>query len=91
MLQTIQKLKAAVSILVSEKKELMTRIQKDYFNHQTIFLNERDFIKFRTSKNEFMQFLERDERRSLKMEIQDQFLDTLLPDDLSSRPVSKNL
>ena len=39
-----------------------------YFENQTIFLDKKDYRIYKERKNEFMQFLERDERRALKFE-----------------------
>ena len=53
-------------MLVGENKQMISKIKIAYFNNQTIFLENREFYKFQATKNEFMKFLERDERRSLK-------------------------
>ena len=49
---------------------MIEKIKLAYFKNQTIFLEYHDFIKFRATKSHFMQFLERDERRTLKQELE---------------------
>ena len=66
ILQSISKLKASVSLLVGENQELTEKIRQLYINNQTIFLNQLDYENYKESKNTFMQFLERDERKILK-------------------------
>lgn len=66
MIQTLQKLKAATSILIGDDRKKMDTIQKLYLMNSTIYCNKEHKKDFENSKNEFMKFLERDERVNKK-------------------------
>ena len=44
----------------------MPQIQKIYYKTATVFLDDRDKEKFDDTKGEFLKFLERDQRNTLK-------------------------
>jgi hypothetical protein len=67
ILQTLAKLKSAVSVIIDhDKHNLMPQIQKIYYKTATVFLDDRDKEKFDDTKGEFLKFLERDQRNTLK-------------------------
>ena len=51
-----------------DSEETTRRIEKLYFQNSSIYLNSSEQRAFDKSKNEFMRFLERDEREALKMD-----------------------
>ena len=53
ILQTLLKLKATVTVLVSNQADIIERIQKVYFDNSTLFLDEEDAENFKESKSEF--------------------------------------
>ena len=62
IVQTINKLKASVGVLVGEKKELFTEIEKNYYRDSQIFINEEDHKEFLDQKTQFEKFIEMDHR-----------------------------
>ena len=62
-------MKAALSVLIHEKEseEIIEKIENLYFQNSSIYLDIKEQQEFDQSKNEFMKFLERDEREAMKM------------------------
>jgi len=66
ILQTIQKLKAGMSVLIGKDADKMKEVVNLYFQNATIYGSIEAQKKFDDSKNDFMRFLERDERENHK-------------------------
>ena len=62
-------MKAALSVLIHEKEsdEIIEKIENLFFQNSSIYLDIKEQQEFDQSKNEFMKFLERDEREAMKM------------------------
>ncbi len=57
-------------MLIDDKKEeTLNDIKHLYLNNASVFLDKNEKRKFNQSKNEFMQFIERDDRDALRYEI----------------------
>ena len=69
ILQTMQKFKAALSVLIDDSKlETLTLIKLLYLNNASIYQDKSEKMEFKQSKNEFMKFIERDDRDALRYE-----------------------
>ena len=69
ILRTLQKLKAAVSVLVDKDIDLKPQIEKVYVNNQTLYLNKKEFQSLKMSQmDNFYEFLEQDIRDTIKFE-----------------------
>ena len=69
ILRTLQKLKAAVSVLVDKDIDLKPQIEKVYVNNQTLYLNKKEFQSLKVSQmDNFYEFLEQDIRDTIKFE-----------------------
>ena len=71
ILQTLQKLKAAVSIIIDKRVssgdlECFKNIQDIYFDHATIFVDKKVIASHEQNKSVFMKFLETDMREQFK-------------------------
>ena len=68
-LQTIQKMKATLSVLINDEDEfLIHEIKHTYYGNQSIYTKdyqEKDWIE---NKNEFQKFMDRDDRNALRFE-----------------------
>ena len=60
LLQTIQKMKAAMSILIGEDTLKLRQINHLYMAQMKIYVNKDEEEAFKASKNKFMKFLEKD-------------------------------
>ena len=61
ILQTIQKLKAGMSVLMGQNEEKIRKAKVLYFKNATLYSNNESQQKFQRSKSDFLNFLERDE------------------------------
>ena len=65
----MQKFKAALSVLIDDSKlETLTLIKLLYLNNASIYQDKSEKMEFKQSKNEFMKFIERDDRDALRYE-----------------------
>ena len=70
ILQSLQKMKAAFSILIPDKEEeLLKKTKQLYYQNASIFLNQEKEDQFNKSKNNFIKFMETDLRDLLRNEI----------------------
>ena len=62
LLENLMKIKASLIVLVGEDKARVNEIQNEYLKHATIYLNHEEELEVENKKNEYIKFLERDER-----------------------------
>ena len=67
VLQTIQKLKAAVQILVAQNNSNIEEIREMYFKNSVILINEDIAKKYKEERDEVTRFFEHDEREELSI------------------------
>jgi len=69
ILQTIQKLKASLSVLIKDEDiTTLNDIKNVYLMNASIFMDEDEKREHEESKNEFTRFIERDDRDALRYE-----------------------
>ena len=70
IIQTLQKLKASMSILIKDSchdsDKVLAQIQDLYFKNATLYLDQEEKDQFEATKSKFMNFLETDQRDTLK-------------------------
>ena len=66
ILQTIQKLKAGVSVLIKNDHKLIEEAREMYLKNSRIYMDPKEEEEFGNKRFDFLKFLERDEKFSLK-------------------------
>lgn len=68
ILQTIQKMKATLSVIIKDDDKLIFDIKQRYFNNQSIYINDFQEHQWLSQKTEYQKFLDRDDRNALRFE-----------------------
>ena len=68
LMQSFNKVKAAVAVLVDEDSAKLEKIQHLYFQNATLIIDKEIEEELFNNKSRFIKFLERDEREILMME-----------------------
>ena len=72
LMQSFNKVKAAVAVLVDEDSAKLEKIQHLYFQNATLIIDKEIEVELYNNKSRFIKFLERDEREVLMMEEKNQ-------------------